>query len=283
MGKQRKHTGQLDRLSMGYCHVFLWVLAVSHSVSPFYLEEVLPQYTAIALNEVGLLPQLFENGNVTYFAPSDAAFVEFAEKGGSSVRELLQNPALPELLRFHMVPGNWSVAELYENRRSGDSSSLPGASDVLVGQMSDEVLTTSASPAAPAPAPQLLYISSASSPTTLIPGSYIDTEDGEGFGDLITQTRDRLMVSFSSTCSPCIGRGAGPYQDSAFTLHSSQASNGQLFEISNFVIPPHLCGAFEKQASWQCCDGCDGCPTGLECETIAESDFACPPWCAANS
>lgn len=109
----------------GVIHVISEVLIPPVFVEPTIAEIVVnstqatpPQFVtllaAVQAADPSILAALSDRGgNLTVFAPTDAAFADLLTALGVSAEELLGNTALlDEVLKYHVVPGEYTAAEL---------------------------------------------------------------------------------------------------------------------------------------------------------------------------
>ncbi len=65
-----------------------------------------------AVGEAGLVEALSQDGPLTVFAPTNAAFEDFLEANNLQAGELLANPDLDDILTYHVVNGEVTSAEV---------------------------------------------------------------------------------------------------------------------------------------------------------------------------
>ncbi|MDZ7801443.1 MAG: fasciclin domain-containing protein [Trueperaceae bacterium] len=79
---------------------------------------------AAAVVEAGLGTTLSEEGPFTVFAPTDAAFEAALEALGISAEELLADPALADILGYHVVPQRLLAADVLAAIEAGDGEAV---------------------------------------------------------------------------------------------------------------------------------------------------------------
>ena len=72
-----------------------------------------------AAEEAGLVDDLKGEGPLTVFAPNDEAFNQFLEETGLTAEELLGDPRLGNILKYHVVPGEVMSTDLEDGMSAG--------------------------------------------------------------------------------------------------------------------------------------------------------------------
>ena len=72
-----------------------------------------------AAEEAGLVDALKGEGPLTVFAPNDEAFNQFLEEAGLTAEELLGDPRLGNILKYHVVPGEVMSTDLEDGMSAG--------------------------------------------------------------------------------------------------------------------------------------------------------------------
>ncbi|WP_270454868.1 fasciclin domain-containing protein [Halonatronomonas betaini] len=84
-----------------------------------------------AAEEAGLVDALKGEGPLTVFAPNDEAFNQFLEEAGLTAEELLGDPRLGNILKFHVVPGKVMSTDL-EDGISAETLLSPQEIDISI-------------------------------------------------------------------------------------------------------------------------------------------------------